>query len=114
MTYIDATLAVLKRSRRSMTTGEITEAALRTGLIGPRGKTPERRWGPRFTSTSATQSRLTSAANSSRDEPAPPVVPSADTTFADGAGTPAYSNATASSLNSPGWSFANSACGTFT
>jgi HB1, ASXL, restriction endonuclease HTH domain len=40
MTYLEAAVAVLKASRKPMTTEEITEAAIRKGLIHPRGKTP--------------------------------------------------------------------------
>ncbi len=40
MTYLHAAIAVLKRSRRPMTVREITEAAIRTRLIQPNGKTP--------------------------------------------------------------------------
>jgi hypothetical protein len=40
MTYLEAALAVLKASPRAMTTEEITEAAIRKGLIQPRGRTP--------------------------------------------------------------------------
>jgi hypothetical protein len=41
MTYLDAAIAVLKRSPRPMTVREITEAALRADLIQPHGKTPQ-------------------------------------------------------------------------
>ena len=41
MTYVEAAIAVLKAARKPMTAAEITEAALRKGLIQPRGKTPE-------------------------------------------------------------------------
>jgi HB1, ASXL, restriction endonuclease HTH domain len=40
MTYLEAAIAVLKGARRPMTTREVTEAALRRGLIRTRGKTP--------------------------------------------------------------------------
>jgi len=40
VTYLEAAVAVLKASRRSMTTEEITEAAIHKGLIQPRGRTP--------------------------------------------------------------------------
>jgi hypothetical protein len=40
VTYLEAAVAVLKASRRAMTTEEITDAAIRQGLITPRGKTP--------------------------------------------------------------------------
>ena len=40
MTYLEAAVAVLKASRRAMTTEEITDAAISQGLIQPRGKTP--------------------------------------------------------------------------
>lgn len=41
MTNRDAAIAVLKNARRSLTTREITEAALKKGLITTQGKTPE-------------------------------------------------------------------------
>ncbi len=41
MTYLEAAITVLKSAREPMTSGEITEAAIRKGLISPRGKTPE-------------------------------------------------------------------------
>jgi HB1, ASXL, restriction endonuclease HTH domain len=40
VTYLEAAVAVLKASRKAMTIGEITEAAIRKGLIHPRGRTP--------------------------------------------------------------------------
>ena len=40
MTYLDAAIAVLNASRKPMTTAEITESAIRKGLIRPLGKTP--------------------------------------------------------------------------
>lgn len=40
MTYLEAALQVLTSSRTPLTTGEITERALREGLISPHGKTP--------------------------------------------------------------------------
>lgn len=40
MTYLEAAVAVLKASRRATTTEEITDAAIRQGLINPCGKTP--------------------------------------------------------------------------
>jgi len=52
MTYLEAALAVLKTSRRAMTTEEITEAAIRKGLIQPgsgwlSGRSTRRRSGRR-------------------------------------------------------------------
>ena len=41
MTYRDAALAILRSARRPMTTREITDAALKKGLITTDGKTPE-------------------------------------------------------------------------
>ncbi|MGA7361710.1 MAG: winged helix-turn-helix domain-containing protein [Candidatus Dormiibacterota bacterium] len=41
MTFLDAARAVLKASNREMTCGEVTERALRRGLIKTKGKTPE-------------------------------------------------------------------------
>jgi hypothetical protein len=40
VTYLEAAVAVLKASRRAMTTEEITEAAIRKGLVQPHGRTP--------------------------------------------------------------------------
>ena len=40
MTYLEAAFAVLKASRRPMTTEEITEAAIHNRFIQPRGRTP--------------------------------------------------------------------------
>ena len=40
MTYRDAALAILRTSRRPMTVREITDTALKKGLITPHGKTP--------------------------------------------------------------------------
>ena len=40
MTYVEAAISVLKSSRKPMSSGAITEAAVRKGLIRPRGKTP--------------------------------------------------------------------------
>lgn len=41
MTYLAAAIAVLKTTGRPMTVLEITAAALKKGLIKPRGRTPE-------------------------------------------------------------------------
>jgi hypothetical protein len=41
MTFYEAALQVLRSSRRPLTTREITERALESGLIVSRGKTPE-------------------------------------------------------------------------
>jgi hypothetical protein len=41
MNYREAAEAVLKKSKRPMTTRELTEAAIGKGLLTPRGKTPE-------------------------------------------------------------------------
>src|ERR1700686_1292157 len=41
MTYLEAAIAVLKRTRRPMTVREITEYAMSHGYIVPQGKTPE-------------------------------------------------------------------------
>lgn len=41
MTYLAAAIAVLKTTGRPMTVREITAAALKKGLIKPRGRTPE-------------------------------------------------------------------------
>ena len=41
MTFLLAAETVLKSANRSLTTREITDVALRRGLIAPRGKTPE-------------------------------------------------------------------------
>jgi len=40
MTYYEAALQVLKSAKRPLTTHEITDQALKSGLINPRGKTP--------------------------------------------------------------------------
>jgi len=40
MTFLAAAEAVLKSARRPLTTREVTELALRRGLILPTGKTP--------------------------------------------------------------------------
>lgn len=40
MTYYEAALTVLRSARRPLTTREITERAIDTGLVTPRGKTP--------------------------------------------------------------------------
>jgi hypothetical protein len=39
--YLDAALAMLQRHKRPMTSREITDEAIRRGLLQPRGKTPE-------------------------------------------------------------------------
>lgn len=41
MTYMEAAIAVLRDHGHPMTTREITEEALRRGLLGNAGKTPE-------------------------------------------------------------------------
>jgi hypothetical protein len=41
MTFLAAAETVLKSARRPLTTREVTELALRRGLITPTGKTPE-------------------------------------------------------------------------
>jgi hypothetical protein len=41
VTFLAAAEAVLKAAKRPLTTREVTEAALRRGLINPTGKTPE-------------------------------------------------------------------------
>lgn len=41
MTYFEAALQVLRSSRTPLTTREITDRAVKQGLIVPRGKTPE-------------------------------------------------------------------------
>ena len=41
MTYLEAAVAVLRKSGRPMTSHEITAEALRRGLIRTTGKTPE-------------------------------------------------------------------------
>jgi hypothetical protein len=41
MTYLDAALQVLEAAGRPMTAREITDEALRRGLIAPAGRTPE-------------------------------------------------------------------------
>ncbi len=41
MKYYDAALQVLRSAQRPLTIREITDQALRTGLITPVGKTPE-------------------------------------------------------------------------
>jgi hypothetical protein len=41
MTFLTAAETVLKSARRPLTTREVTELALRHGLIAPTGKTPE-------------------------------------------------------------------------
>lgn len=41
MTFLAAAETVLKSARRPLTTREVTELALRRGLIAPAGKTPE-------------------------------------------------------------------------
>jgi hypothetical protein len=40
MTYYEAALQILRSTRRPLTTREITDRALKRGLITPRGKTP--------------------------------------------------------------------------
>lgn len=40
MTYFQAAISVLKSSQRPLTTKEITDEAIRKGLIRPLGKTP--------------------------------------------------------------------------
>jgi HB1, ASXL, restriction endonuclease HTH domain len=40
MTYYEAALQVLKSAKRPLTTHEITDQALKNGLITPQGKTP--------------------------------------------------------------------------
>ncbi len=42
MTYVSAAIVVLTETRRSMTAREIAEAALRKGLIEPRGRDSRR------------------------------------------------------------------------
>jgi hypothetical protein len=41
MTYLDAAVVILKKSKHPMTVSDITEEAIRRGLIRPQGKTPE-------------------------------------------------------------------------
>jgi hypothetical protein len=40
MKYTDAAVEVLRKAKRPLTADEITELALKQGLIKPRGKTP--------------------------------------------------------------------------
>jgi hypothetical protein len=40
MTYIEAAITVLRRSRRPLSTPEVFDAAIEAGLIAPTGKTP--------------------------------------------------------------------------
>jgi len=40
MTFLEAAIQILRSSRRPLTTREITERALETGLINTHGKTP--------------------------------------------------------------------------
>jgi HB1, ASXL, restriction endonuclease HTH domain len=40
MTYFEAAMQILKSSQTPLTTQEITDRALKRGLIAPRGKTP--------------------------------------------------------------------------
>ena len=42
MTYQEAALQILRSARHPLTTREITDRAIRRGLIIPRGKTPDR------------------------------------------------------------------------
>jgi hypothetical protein len=42
MTYYEAALQVLKSAREPLSTRELTERAVKKGLINPRGKTPDR------------------------------------------------------------------------
>jgi hypothetical protein len=41
VTYFEAALTVLRRARRPLTTREVTDDAIRSGLIRPQGKTPK-------------------------------------------------------------------------
>ena len=41
MTFLAAAEAILKSARRPLITREVTELALKRGLIAPTGKTPE-------------------------------------------------------------------------
>lgn len=41
MTYFEAALTVLRRAGRPLTAREITVAAIKKGLIVPKGRTPE-------------------------------------------------------------------------
>jgi hypothetical protein len=41
VTFLEAAIVVLKASRRPLTAGEITGAALHKGLLQTRGETPE-------------------------------------------------------------------------
>ena len=41
MTFLEAPEAILQAAKRPLTVSEITEAALRKGLIHPQGRTPE-------------------------------------------------------------------------
>jgi restriction system protein len=40
MTYLEAALQVLRSAKRPLMTREITEQAIKIGLISPQGKTP--------------------------------------------------------------------------
>jgi hypothetical protein len=40
MTYFEAALTVLRRAKRPLTTREVLAAAVKAGLIMPKGKTP--------------------------------------------------------------------------
>jgi hypothetical protein len=41
-TYLDAALQVLREAQNPMTSDEITDEAIRRGLLAPNGKTPRR------------------------------------------------------------------------
>jgi hypothetical protein len=48
MTYYDAAIEVLRAAKRPLSTQEITNEAIKRGLIKPTGKTPESTMGARL------------------------------------------------------------------
>jgi hypothetical protein len=58
MSYFEAAITALERVRKPLTTRQLTEAAIKDGLIKPKGKTPEATMSAELYKRLPTDSRL--------------------------------------------------------
>jgi hypothetical protein len=58
MTYLEAALEILRSSRRPLTIPEITERAISSKMVVPRGKTPQATMGAALYRALGTDNRL--------------------------------------------------------